>query len=102
MELLTYIKMKILYFLLAVPLALVAYESFMAIAVGNRAWTFLVVGQLILVPVTAYLFAFVFGLLVNTSEWVASLAFLTLLAVIIALSVSLLTQYYGTVEKALV
>jgi len=61
MNFLSKIKKNILYLFLALPLILIGYESFMSLALGSRTWTFLLIGQIALVPFAAYIFHFLYN-----------------------------------------
>ena len=65
MNLINTLRKNILYGFLALPLILLSYEGLMAIGVGSRAWTFLFVGQLVLVSVAVAIASFFFDWFLN-------------------------------------
>jgi len=86
------IKKNIALFLLSLPLVILCYESFMTIAVGNRAWAMLLAGQ-VLVPALALLFAFLFDFAFMINSYLANIAFIVATVCIIVLTVTLVSVY---------
>ena len=61
MNFLSKIKKNIGYFFLALPLLLIGYETFMSLGLGSRTWSFLLIGQVAIVPLLAYIFYFIYN-----------------------------------------
>jgi len=89
------IKKNILYFLLALPLILIGYETFMSLALGSRTWSFLLVGQIAIVPLAATIFYFIYNVFGGQSfgmsllYFVMSCALVAILGYIVANPTSL-------------
>ena len=71
MNILEKLKKNILYLFLSLPIILVGYESFMSLALGSRAWSFLLIGQVVLVPFVASLFYFIYNTLFNQNIFIS-------------------------------
>jgi len=92
MDLINKFKKNIALFLLSLPLAIICYESFMTLAVGNRAWSMLLAGQ-VLVPVVALLFAFLFNLAFMAQPYLANIAFIVATVCITITTITLVSIY---------
>ena len=75
MNFLSKIKKNMLYFFLALPLLLIGYETFMSLALGSRTWSFLLVGQIAIVPLVAFAFHFIYNVLGGQSNAVSLVYF---------------------------
>uniref|UniRef100_A0A6C0D6T6 Uncharacterized protein n=1 Tax=viral metagenome TaxID=1070528 RepID=A0A6C0D6T6_9ZZZZ len=76
MNFLSKIKKNMLYLFLALPLILIGYESFMSLALGSRTWSFLLIGQIALVPFAAYIFHFLYNTIGQQTTVVSLLYYL--------------------------
>ena len=86
MEIITILKKNIMLFFFALPLILIGYESFMTISTGNMGWAFLLVGQIILIPIACYILGWVFNLInSHLNNYLATFLFLGLTSVPIIL-----------------
>lgn len=83
MNFLSKIKKNILYLFLALPLLLIGYESFMSLALGSRTWSFLLIGQIAIVPFVAYIFYYIYNTLGQQTPLVSVLYFVLALAPLI-------------------
>jgi hypothetical protein len=75
MNIISKIKKNILYFFLALPLILIGYETFMTLALGSRTWSFLLVGQIAIVPLVATLFYYIYNVFGEQSYGMSLLFF---------------------------
>lgn len=85
MEFMNSLKKNVMVFILALPLLLIGYEAFMTLSTSNLAWGFLLVGQMVLVPVAYYLLSTAFYLSNHLSKYFAAMLFLILSVVPIIL-----------------
>ena len=86
MNIISKIKKNILYFFLALPLILIGYETFMTLALGSRTWSFLLVGQIAIVPLVATLFYFIYNIFGGQSYGMSLLYFVMSSVLFIALA----------------
>ena len=105
MELLTKIKRYIMFFIISLPLVLVSYEAFMAMAVGTKSWAYLFIGQLLIVPIAAIIIALIFDLLyafplIGGGTPPGRLLILIIFLSIAMLPIIILSSYYGTIGNA--
>lgn len=91
MNFLLKIKKNILYFFLALPLLLIGYESFMSLALGSRTWSFLLIGQIAIVPLLAYIFHYIYNTL-GQQTLLASILYFVLALIPIVVYIYILTN----------
>jgi len=75
MNFISKIKKNILYLFIALPLLLIGYESFMAVALGSRTWSFLLIGQIAVVPLIAYFFYYIYNVIGGQNNGISLLYF---------------------------
>lgn len=92
-----------MFFLISLPLVLVSYEGFMAMAVGTKSWAYLFIGQILIVPIAAIIIALAFDLL-NAIPFIGEgpgrLLMLIIFLTVAMLPIIILSSYYGTIGNA--
>ena len=100
MNLISKVKKNILYFFLALPLILIGYESFMALALGSRTWSFLLVGQIAIVPLAATLLYFIYNVFGGQSYGMSLLYFVISCFLFVALAYIISNPSYLNINIA--
>ena len=83
MNLISKLRKNLLYFFLTLPLILIGYELLMTLATGNRGWTFLLLGQITIVPFLYIFIAYFVNKLTYTFFGNIMIVTLTVITVIV-------------------
>ena len=90
MNLIETIRKNLLYFILSMPIVIILYELFMMMAIGNRGWSMLLIGQITLVPLLVTLLAYIFSAVIESN--------IIILITVVFLILAPVAIYYGIKE----
>ena len=78
MNLINILRKNFIYFFISLPFVIILYEIFMTLALNNRAYYFLTLGQIFLVPIVFLVLSFIHNKVLVWSEFLGTILFLAL------------------------
>ena len=90
MNIINIIRKNFLYFFISLPFVIILYEFFMTLAINNRAYYLLTIGQIFLVPLVFLILSFIHNTVLGWSNFVSTIVFFS-----IALIIPVILCIYG-------
>ena len=85
MNIINIIRKNFIYFFMSLPFVIILYEFFMTLAINNRAYYLLTIGQIFLVPLVFLILSFIHNKLLGWSNFISTMVFFTITILIIVL-----------------
>ena len=79
------LRKNFIYFFISLPFVIILYEVFMTLAINNRAYYLLTLGQIFLVPLVFLVLSFIHDKLLGFSNFVSTIVFFSIALIILVI-----------------